>query len=448
MGNISEQSSWQRPITAQVQKGLKLVDGILPPELADELSHQHDPYQLAAYVADAAWLNKLTPRIPTRSQSVGVGVRARHATLLLEFNGDAVLIDPGSDTIIEHANPSMIAITHAHHDHVGGLLIAANLYPQASILMTPETFDLLQIPPDDQANAVKQLIRERGQLHLADGSPLRTHDIDYRFLPAGHLQGAAMIDIQTKDCRVLITGDFALRETGGLPGGVWSTAEYDTVIMESSHGWDTNRPTAVPETNWKSLITACQNAVDDGATRLIVLAAALGEAQDAYFALCASQMRGDFSKFTVRFAGKALKVAELYARLARSPHSIWSNPIRTLTNSDYVPENSIVIVGGFDTVDGMGSRLVESSAAYSHSAVIRPVIGFSNSPGSYTYTVSLHASFNELFATAVALKCRQVALYHGQHGRGEGSSPLIRMLESVGRHVVPLIETPRIVGAK
>ena len=60
-----------------------------------------------------------------------------------------------------------------------------SMYPQASVLMTAETFDLLQLLPADQASAVKRLIQERGQLHPADGIPFRIYDVEYRIFPGG-----------------------------------------------------------------------------------------------------------------------------------------------------------------------------------------------------------------------------------------------------------------------
>ena len=89
------------------------------------LSRQLDPFQLAVYVFDTSWLETLTPRVPSRAADKQLVVRAHHATLLLEIDNDEVLIDPGLDTVIENANPSVIAVTHAHNDHVGGLLNAA-----------------------------------------------------------------------------------------------------------------------------------------------------------------------------------------------------------------------------------------------------------------------------------------------------------------------------------
>ena len=200
----------------------------------------------------------------------------------------------------------------------------------------------------------------------------------------------------------------------------------------------------IPKQTGGVLVAACQNAVDAGALRLIVLASALGEAQDVYFALCKAQMDGKFSTYTLRLAGKAARVAEFYAKLSHSAISPWSNAIRTLNSKDYFPAQSIVITGGFENADGIGNALVEAASTLDDTAIIRPSVGFSSSAGSYTYSISLHASLSELFATAVALKCRQVALYHGQHGNG--NSPLATILESVGRSVVYITETPKMVG--
>ncbi|XWX05457.1 MBL fold metallo-hydrolase [Aggregatilineales bacterium SYSU G02658] len=445
MGNISEQHKWQRPLSNS--SNLKLVEGHLSTTLADGLMSTYDPYELAAYVADFDWLAKLSPRVLRSSHHGEFIARANHATLLLQFADTDVLIDPSEGTFIENVKPSVIGVTHAHQDHIGGLVEAASLYRDALILMTPETFELLQLLPSNAASQIAQIMHQRGQLMYADGSLSRVSGVEYRFLPAGHLAGAAMIDIAQSDVRVLITGDFALRELGGLPGAVWTSDPYDVVIMESTHAWDVQHPTADPITNRKSLISACNQAVNDGASRLIVIASALGEAQEAYITICTAQMRGEFSSYTVRFAGKASNVAKLYAKLSSESFSPWKNAVQVIAQVDYIPEKSITIVGGYENEKSAGQKLIDTALLSSDTAIIRPVIGYNRSSVGYTYSISLHASFGELFATASALNCRQVALYHGQ-GTQQKVSPLVKLLAQIGRNAVHLSNTPKSLGGK
>lgn len=235
MGNIPERVEYKHPMITVSSKDLPLIDGFLKAEIAEELASRRDRYELATFVADFDWLARLSPRVSRRSQHSEFLAYAHHATLLLKFADTDVLVDPGEGIIIEDANPSVIGVTHAHQDHVGGLIEAAKRYKDASILMTPETFDLLQLLPGNAASQIARIMQERGHLVRADGNPHRVFDVEYRFLPAGHLVGAAMIDIARSDQRVLITGDFALRELGGLPGAVWTSTPYDVVLMESSH---------------------------------------------------------------------------------------------------------------------------------------------------------------------------------------------------------------------
>lgn len=429
-----------------MSRDLKLVDGYLSSQLADGLLANRDPYELAVYAAETEWLAKLSPRIPSLMQRGNVMARARNACLLLEFTDTDVLIDPGAGSLIENANPSAILVTHAHHDHVGDLIAAAQLYPQAAVLMTPETFELLQMLPAETAYAIAQIVEQRGHLIAADTTPHRIFDVEYRFRPAGHLVGAAMIDIQAGDSRVLVTGDFALRELAGLSGAVWPTDAYDVVIMESSHAQDRDFPTADSVTNRNSVLSACYRAAADGAARLFVAVTSLGEAQEAYMALCAAQMEGAFPDFTVRFAGKAGQVAKLYKKLLSTPDSPWQNLIHEIVSADYIPDHSIVIAGGFERNDGVGAKLMTSLAGAGDTAMIMPTLDHSNSKVGYAYSISLHASFGELFATAAAMNCRQVALYHGPQGVGEVVSPLAKLLRRIGRDVVHLADSPKRLG--
>ena len=255
-----------------------------------------------------------------------------------------------------------------------------------------------------------------------------------------------MLDIHHGDARVLVTGDFALRETAGLPGAVWPEAEYDALIMESSHAWDTAYPTADSATNRRSLINACEDMAKAGASRILIIASALGEASEVYYALCEAQMAGLLPRFSLRLAGKAHSVSQLYAQALRAPKSTWKNPLMR-ASEDYIPDWSIVITGDIELGLSNGSDgQMLLPGAYRDCAVLRAHAGAPSKTDRAQYALSLHASLYELSATALAIKCRQVALYHSPLGDGVLRSPLANLLNECGRSVVHLDETYRLIG--
>jgi len=437
MGNLSEQPNWRRPITRQTQARLRLNDGTLVSDLAGKLQGEFDHYELAPFVCDEGWLSQLSPCLP---RSLGRGqclIRASHATLTCEFEDWNLIVDPGQGVATTNHRPSVIAVTHAHADHAGGLLDLAEENPEASVICTTGTFELLQLLPN--GHLYRKLFEDRGHLMEADGQPRRIEGVDYRYYPAGHLYGAAMLDVDTSQFRMLISGDYSLREIGGLAGGVWPMADYDLLIMESSHGWDKDFPTVYPEQNWASLVSACLKACDDGYERLVIAATALGEAQDVYYALCRAQMKGLFPDFMLRLASKAAVVAQYYQKSTLSRFDPWTNTPHKITSLAHIPPYSIVI--GTDP-----AVLTDANSNQTDIAVVTPQIGALHESSGYRFNVSLHASFSELFATAMAVKCQTVALYHGQTGDSARHSPLSTLLERTGRHVVYLAEHPQLFG--
>jgi len=237
-----------------------------------------------------------------------------------------------------------------------------------------------------------------------------------------------MIDVQMDRLRILITGDFALRETAGLPGGVWSGADYDALVMEGSHAADNVYPTAASLTHIHALWDVCQTSIEKGASRLLILAQALGEAQAVYEALCQAQMQGKFPGLAIRMSGKAAKVASLYQQAISAPFSAWRLPLMTAEIHDYFPHHSIVIASGWEgqTDDEIRTRLGLSSAEI---AILRPSQTRTQQD---TYDFPLHASWGELYATALAVRCREVMLYHGTFNTPPS---LMQCLEQCGRRI-------------
>lgn len=458
MGNLSTELVGTRFLTERELSKMPLQGGLLSvSQLEARLSH-YTPYQLAPFAADLTWLSKLKARCPTSTSRARIMARAWHGTLLLEIETEQVLIDPGNETLSAVPNdfvPSVIAITHAHADHCGGLLQAAQRYPKASIIMTSQTFRLLQLLPD--AALIEALFEARGHLIETDGEPWRVAGITFRAYPAGHLLGAAMLDIALGDTRLLVTGDFALRPMSGLTGAVLPDVEYDVVLMEATHAWDVDEPTADPTTNHAALCQTCTVLAEDAVDRILIFAAALGEAQEVYAALATAQRAGALPRFTLRWTGKAAQIAQMYAQVSQHPLSIWSIPPHVLQHNDSIPSRSIVIASGFENQPhGAAQSMAQNLTNDPNAALLMPQLGLVTSQAEFVsagrsqsgaqtlrYRLSLHASYRELATAALALCCRQVALYHAPR---TDNSPLADLLNQSGRRVTVLSDTIQRIG--
>lgn len=417
MGHILVDSRWQQPVNAPaLARSKQLAAAHTDPQVLLDAGIA-DAYELAQFAADD-WRTRLTPRAASRTPShlTAHRVRTQEATVRIEAAGAVVVVDPGPNCRIADG-ADLIVVTHAHQDHVGGLCESAAASPHARIALTPETRELLLLSPE--SDDVRRLIDERGSVMDANGEPMRMNDIDLRLHPAGHLLGAAMADIafdRAQGAHLLVTGDFALRPLAELPGAVWPLAEYDTVVMECTHAWDPDAPTADPVANRRSIAAACESAAAAGARTIVVDADSLGKAQEAYVAVAEAQMRGALPNWRLEWSGKAGQVAELYRRAPHDRYSVWGPALRQTQGLDFIADRRIVFAGALrpQQIDSLQQAGVH---------VLRPD------------DLTLHASFGELFATAMALRCTRAVLYHGPVHSADAAPPLMRELQRAGRQV-------------
>ena len=72
----------------------------------------------------------------------------RHSVLKISMTGASVLIDCGSDWLsrLARLSPTAIVLTHAHPDHIGGLIHGAPcpVYAPADVWATMPRLDLME----------------------------------------------------------------------------------------------------------------------------------------------------------------------------------------------------------------------------------------------------------------------------------------------------------------
>jgi hypothetical protein len=205
--------------------------------------------------------------------------------------------------------------------------------------------------------------------------------------------------------------------------------------MSATHAWNNVYPTSDTSVNRRLLIAACEQAESQGAGTVIVIANAIGEAQEVYIALCRAQMAGQLARYRIFISGRGAEIAQRIAHANADPYSPWALPIVVSTAWADRSRPSITIVSE-DRWNQMSSD--EMAGVY----MIRPVVEPGTNTGTH-YSISLHASWFELYATALALRTHSVGLYHC--GTNTRQSPLYVALASRGRSMTSLDTTPALL---
>ena len=160
-------------------------------------------------------------------------------------------------------NLDLIVITHCHLDHIGSLPIAMREHPGTPVVMTTSSKMIIERMLH---NSVNVMMRQKEEEQIAD-YPLFTHEeidrcakrfvglgfgqakrirgqrdeIEIVFHPAGHVAGAAGLEIHHKHRGIFFTGDVLFDDQRTVPGAKFPAGHFDTLVTESTRG-DTERP--------------------------------------------------------------------------------------------------------------------------------------------------------------------------------------------------------------
>ncbi len=157
-----------------------------------------------------------------------------------------------------------IALSHCHHDHVGGLPVAVRQWPKAHVLMTELSYLLVERVLH---NSVNVMTRQRDELGIRE-YPLYTHDeVDdiapyfqgfkynrvvewgsfkkgragvvsptLEFFDAGHTLGSAGILLKSGAECVFYTGDVCFHDQTLLKSARFQGVKAGVLVMETTRG--------------------------------------------------------------------------------------------------------------------------------------------------------------------------------------------------------------------
>ena len=158
-----------------------------------------------------------------------VGMLATNCYVVETEEKNAIIIDPGSNgrEIGEWIKgmgliPKMILLTHAHHDHIGGVAGLLEIFPDLPIYMGPEDESVISLSADRMGiRDSSDIVSSKAQI-VEDGQEIKIDEIIFKVMyTPGHTSGGAIYILGAH----IFCGDTVFREEIGrcdLPTGDYS----------------------------------------------------------------------------------------------------------------------------------------------------------------------------------------------------------------------------------
>lgn len=338
-----------------------------------------------------------------------------------ELEGSAGI--PKLDLLLDHPERPVdhIIITHAHHDHLGGLPVIIRSFPHASVHMTAATRELADILLPASARLQERKFREGSSISdpifseedvEACSYLYASHDLESpfditgykgkspvraRFFDAGHVLGSAGILLNYRENgsvrSLFYTGDTGMHPQTILPGAAYPDEAIDTLLLESTLGADPETENTSRRGEEIRLGEGISETLKAGGTVLIPVFA-LGRGQEIIALIDRFKRRGIIPDETpVYTAGLMRAISNIYDKTRHTTprlnqdFQVFGVPQNRLPRGQAAFKNSLsepgihVVGSGMMFERTISNRLAQILAESEENAIF--IVGYTppNSPG-------------------------------------------------------------------